>query len=239
METPGDADVGDLIPLPASEANEKMITEMMDLLEPAEEEVVCAACKGTGFSLPEMPCPLCDGVGNLNSTDSVCGIAGSEPPKLEAGCTWKRLRVTMDPGLHVDVMLSGELPHVKATPCTGARRGRRMIAANGRPIPESGEKRIRAVTEDGMAVDWPFIAGGVKKALKSTAIPCDDGDGHWVIHTARGGWIVNVKTRQKIAFTRLGNSYFLDVWIRVPIKKSNAMEVDEVAQSGFTQPSPL
>ena len=67
-----------------------------------------------------------------------------------------------------------------------------------------------------MDIDWPFITGGVKKALKSTAITCDEGDGHWVIHTSRGGWIVNVMTRKKMSFTREGNGYVLYLWLKVP-----------------------
>ena len=49
----------------------------------------------------------------------------------------------MDSGSHVDVMPESELPHVKVKPCSGARRVRRMVAANGTPIPESDEKRFR------------------------------------------------------------------------------------------------
>ena len=112
-----------------------------------------------------------------------------------------------------------------------------MVAANGTVISESGEKRIQATTEDGMVVDWPFIAGVVKKALKSTAVTCDEGDGHWVIHTSKGGWIVNAKTKKKIAFSWVGKSYVLDLWIKCRAEdEMKDMDVDAV-RSGFTRQS--
>ena len=36
------------------------------------------------------------------------------------------------------------------------------------------------------------------------------------IHTKTGGWIVNVETERKIRFKRIGNTYFMDAWVRVP-----------------------
>ena len=135
----------------------------------------------------------------------------------------------MDSGSHVDVMPMDEMPHIVPKECSGVRKGRRMVAANGTHIKEVGEKRILATTDDGMDVDMTFIAGGVKKALKSTALTCDAGSGHWVIHTSRGGWVVDVKTKKKMAFQREGNSYVLDLWLKVPTE----MEVD----AGFSRPS--
>ena len=40
--------------------------------------------------------------------------------------------------------------------------------------------------------------------------------GQWVIHTKSGGRIVNVETKRKIPFRRVGNSYFMDARVRVP-----------------------
>ena len=69
-------------------------------------------------------------------------------------------------------------------------------------------------------LDCAFISGAVQKILKSTAITCDEGGdkGQWVIHTKSGGWIVNVETKRKIPFRRVGNTYFMYAWVRVPEK---------------------
>jgi hypothetical protein len=69
-----------------------------------------------------------------------------------------------------------------------------MFAANGTRIESKGEKKFKAVTDDGFPLDCTFISGAVKKILKPTAITCDEGGekGQWVIHTKSGGRIVNI-----------------------------------------------
>ena len=84
----------------------------------------------------------------------------------------------------------------------------------------------------------------MKKIRKSTAITCDEGGekGQWVIHTKSGGWIVNVETKRKIPFRRVGNTYFMDARVRVFHKgkdtSKDRMEVDGVntGLAGFTWP---
>lgn len=118
-----------------------------------------------------------------------------------------------------------------------------MFAANGTKIVPKGEKKFKAVTDDGFSLDCAFISGAVKKILKSTAITCGEGGdkGQWVMHTNSGGWIVNVETKRKIPFRRAG-TYFMDAWVRVPDrnedkdKGKDKMEVDQIItkQSRFS-----
>ena len=109
-----------------------------------------------------------------------------------------------------------------------------LIAANGTRIDSKDEKKFKAVTDDGFPLDCAFISGAVKKILKSTAITCDKGGdkGQLVIHTKSGGWIVNVETKRKISFRRVGNTYFMDAWVRVAQKAKDKgkddMEVDMI-----------
>ena len=64
-----------------------------------------------------------------------------------------------------------------------------------------------------------------------------------MIHTKTGGWIVNVETRRKIPFKRVGNTYYMDAWVKLPDKdKSNdkdKMDIDSIGskKSGFIRPS--
>ena len=64
-----------------------------------------------------------------------------------------------------------------------------------------------------------------------------------MIHTKIAGWIVNVETKRKILFKRVGNTYFMVAWIRVPDKSKSRdkdkMEVDNVSSKtpGFSRPS--
>ena len=64
-----------------------------------------------------------------------------------------------------------------------------------------------------------------------------------VIHTKTGGWIINVETKRKIPFRRVGNTYFMDAWVGVPDKDKgkdeDKMEVDHINNEmpGFSRPS--
>ena len=64
-----------------------------------------------------------------------------------------------------------------------------------------------------------------------------------MIHTKPGGWIVNVETKKKIPFRRVGNTYVMDAWVKLPDKnKSNDkdnMDIDNVSSKklGFSRPS--
>ena len=138
----------------------------------------------------------------------------------------------MDSGATVDIMPSEYVPHVKAQPCTGIRKGRRLVAANQTPIVEKGEKRIQGVTDDGQDIDWKFIAGDVGKVLKSTATTCDEGN--WVIFHKTGGWIVDVNTKKRTYFNRTGNTYAMDLWIRTPEdKEMNEQEVMNIQKESL------
>ena len=94
-------------------------------------------------------------------------------------------------------------------------------------------------------MDCKFFSGAVKNILKSTAITCDEGGdrGQWVVHTKTGGWIVNVETRRNIPFKRVGNTYCMDAWVKLPDKNKSKdkdkIDVDNIGskKSGFIQPS--
>ena len=123
------------------------------------------------------------------------------------------------------------LEHEPATPCTGTRKERKLVAANNTPIAARGEKKLQAVTAEGNEIDWRFIAGDVKKMLKSIATTCDDN--HWVVFRHDGGWIIDTTTKRRTAFQRIGNSYVLDVWVFVPHEQS-WNEVKKAKKSGFS-----
>ena len=218
-----------------------------------EEPWKCIACEGTGKLINSLGsiCPLCDGLGTGSAhqlSSDVCAVGDPGKSESQEWDGWRRMRVTMDSGSTVDVMPEGELCEVDTVPCTRVRANRKLFAANATKINVAGEKRFHAFTDDGIPLDCAFIAGAVKKALKSTAVTCDEGTkGQWVIHTKTGGWIVNCETRQKIPFNRSGNTYYLDAWVRVPKKKKkkpvnlSRMDVDQVSRkaSGFTRQSTL
>ena len=95
--------------------------------------------------------------------------------RVESDSAWQKIGITLDSGSTVDVMPADELCQVDTVPCTGSRVNRSMFAANGTKIDSKGEKKFKAVTDDGFPLDFAFISGAVKKILKSTAITCDEG----------------------------------------------------------------
>ena len=128
----------------------------------------------------------------------------------------QKIKTTLDSGSTVDVMSSDELCQVEAVPCTGSHANRTMFAANSMKIESKGEKKFKAVTDEGFPSNCKFISGAVKKILKSTAITFDEGGekGQWVIHTKTGVWFVNFETRgeslqahrQHLLHGRMGSS---------------------------------
>ena len=123
----------------------------------------------------------------------------------------------MDSGSDVDITPEDENPEFEIVEPTGPRRGRNLVAANGTPISIKGQKVIMFCTKEGHNLDWPFLAGKVKKTLKSVGTTCDAGS--YCIFTWWGGYIVREKTGDSIEFTRVKNTYVIDVWIR-PAKGS-------------------
>ena len=81
--------------------------------------------------------------------------------------------ITLDSGSAVDITPASENAEFDTVPLSGPRKGRRLGAANGTPIEIAGEKWIAFTTREGWNLVWPFIAGNVKKTLKSVGTTCD------------------------------------------------------------------
>ena len=80
-------------------------------------------------------------------------------------------------------------------------------------LAQKSEKVLNQYAEEGWELCWPFIAGKVKKTLKSVGTSCDAGN--YVIFYDDGGYIVHRATRDYIRFERVGNVYVIDVWVRI------------------------
>ena len=66
---------------------------------------------------------------------------------------WQKMRIKFDSGSTVDCMPNDECCQVDAVPFTGSRANRTMFAANGTKIESEGEKKFKAVTDDGFHLD--------------------------------------------------------------------------------------
>ena len=111
---------------------------------------------------------------------------------------------------------------------TGIPRGKTLAAANGTPIPVRGKKWIKFATREGHQLNWPFIAGKVKKTLKSVGTTCDAGNE--VLFPQWGGFIFH-ESGATIEFERISNTYAIPVRVRVG---SRADVTAQVSELGFT-----
>ena len=146
--------------------------------------------------------------GMLTKQDVIIAAKGGPPPG------YKRLKngITMDSGSNVDILPSNELPQFAVTAPTGNRRGKRLAAANGTAIQVDGEQKVQFTVKEGHDLEWPFLVGDVKKALKSVGTTCDAGN--YVLYTEWGGYIINAKLHQHIEFDRVNNTYAIDAFVR-------------------------
>ena len=63
-------------------------------------------------------------------------------------------------------MPSDELCQVEAVPFTGSRANRIMFAANGKKIKSQGEKKFKAVTDEGVPVGTQIHLGRCQEDLE-------------------------------------------------------------------------
>ena len=136
------------------------------------------------------------------------GAKGAPPPG------YKRLKhgITMDSGSNVDILPADELPQFAVKPPTGIRRGKKLAAANGTAIEVNGEHLVQFTVKEGHDLEWPFLVGDFKKALKSVGTTCDAGN--YVLYTEWGGYIINAKSHKHIEFHRVRNTYAIDAFVR-------------------------
>ena len=118
----------------------------------------------------------------------------------------------MDSGPNVDILPADELPQFDVKPPTGIRRGNRLAAANGTAIKVKAEQWVQFTVKEGHDLEWPFLVGDVKKALKSVGTTCDAGN--YVLYTEWGGYIINAKSHKHIEFDRVKNTYAIDAFVR-------------------------
>ena len=122
------------------------------------------------------------------TTEQVCGLDGSRASgdsQSEVQDGWRKVYIILDSGPTFYVVPEEVLEEANAAPFTGARANKTLYAANATQIKVTREKKFKALTDERFPLDLTSMTGAVKKALKSTAITCDEGGRHgqWVIHT--------------------------------------------------------
>lgn len=151
---------------------------------------------------------------------------------------WVKVKggITLDSGSCVDIAPNKYLPQFPTKPRSETESKKKYIAANGSPIPCYGNKAIKFRTPDGGKQKWEFVAGDVNKILKSVSKTCDAGNGLWF--DTEGGFIIELNadfvkklsallatSKTKIPFSRVGDTYKLEAWVRRPMETATNQQV--------------
>ena len=115
----------------------------------------------------------------------------------------------MDSGSAVDTTPEDENPEFPIVELSGPRRGRKLCAASGSPIPISEEKWISCKTGEGWDLIWLFIAGEVENTLKSVGTTCDAKS--YVRVDEDVGCNLHKSDDSYIEFGRVGDVYTIDM----------------------------
>ena len=126
-----------------------------------ETGVICCLCEGTSMDYFGHSCTVCDGLGKLleyddeshrhvDESEAVDAIGDKRPERrVVSDGDWQKIRIALDSVSTCDVMPNDEFCQVEAVLCTGSRAKRTMFAANGTRIKSKGEKKFKAVIDDG------------------------------------------------------------------------------------------
>ena len=83
------------------------------------------------------------------------------------------------------------------------------MAANGHPMPNLGEKKVRFKTKDGVNSGITFQVTRMKKPLAAVSKITEKGN--WVCFGPNEAYIQNVETGKKIAMGLINGTYSMDV----------------------------
>jgi len=130
---------------------------------------------------------------------------------------WTKVRSVMDSGCGTSVAPPGMCPAYPLLESEGSRRGQEFVSATEDVIPNLGQQKLNVVLPDSSETNVKYEIADVSRALNSISEICDAGHpeyGNHVVFGRRGGTIVNLESGKMTNFTRDGNIYCLDFWVK-------------------------
>jgi len=121
------------------------------------------------------------------------------------------MTLTMDSGAAETVCRPDDAQCYPTMPSEGSQNGVQYVVANGKTMPNRGEKHVRLVTQEGSKCWMKMQVTDVRKPLASVSRICSEG--HSVTFTKTGGYITQDETGQVTKFDRRNGVYCLDVWV--------------------------
>ena len=126
---------------------------------------------------------------------------------------WFEMEVTVDSGACDTVMPANMAEHIKVVQSPGSMRKQEWEAANGSTISNLGERRCMINTEGGGRDRlMHFQVADIKKPLLSITRTADMG--YECVLGAKGGYLLDTHTNDRIPIARRGNLYVMKIWVK-------------------------
>ena len=151
------------------------------------------------------------GYGNVNTIRSI------EPEGINsvtADGQWEQIELAVDSGATESVTPASTPTHVPTTDNEESRRGVRYEVANGDSIPNEGEKRFKAFTEEGTQKQMVLQVCDVSQSLLSVSKMTKAGNR--VVFDSDGSFIMNKTSGDITWLQERGGMYIFKLWIRRP-----------------------
>ena len=126
---------------------------------------------------------------------------GGEQPEINnlSGSGWIKVSAIMGQRGQLKVLRHRSVcQHLPLQESAWSKRGQEYHTANGARLVNQGQRRIKAVTEEGVAVQMTYQVTNVTKPLNSVSKICDQGN--IVVFSKSGGCIVNTWSGQETPF---------------------------------------
>ena len=125
---------------------------------------------------------------------------------------WVEFEVAVDSGATETVVSEEMLTMVETKPGPASKRGVEYEVANGVRIPNLGEKKFMAETEDGVVRNITAQVCDVSKGLLSVKKAMSTGNR--VVFEEGKSYIEDIKTKEKMWLREEGGMFMLKMWVR-------------------------
>ena len=127
---------------------------------------------------------------------------------------WEEIELAVDSGATESVCPLSELSTVPTVEGSASRRGVKYEVASGHQVPNEGEKRFVAMTEEGAEKGLTLQVCDVTQGLLSVSKMMKAGNR--VIFDEEGSYIQNKATGDRTWMTERSGMHVLKLWVRNP-----------------------
>ena len=167
-----------------------------------------------------MQCPLpagcsdsrCKAQTHLEVLKPIKTIEPESLNQISADGEWEQLELAVDSGASESVIPSDALSSVPTVEGQASRRGVLYEVANGTQIPNEGEKRFVAVTEEGVEKRLVLQVCDVNQGLISASKLA--AAGNRVMLDEDASYIENKKSGQRTWLKHRNGMYIMSLWVR-------------------------